>query len=112
MKARVLKIKAWDKEEQLMVRISAVDCKKGILHKRGYEIYLFTNTYDQNEVEIYDGDILLFSNSRYQVHWNEKLSRWEKKGLKNKGDSNVLTPELAKQTLRLCHFHESNKAQE
>lgn len=93
-----------------MVRISAVDCKKGILQKKGFEIYLFTNTYDQNDVEIYDGDILLFSNGKYQVCWNEKLSRWEKIGLKNKGDSNVLTPQLAKKTLRLCHYHEVNKS--
>jgi len=107
LKARVLKIKAWDKTENLMVRISAVDCKRGVLNKKGYDIFLFTDTFDQNNTEIYDGDILLYSNNKYQVHWNDKLSRWEKRGLNNNADLNVLTPEFARKTLRLCHYHES-----
>ena len=109
MKAKVLKIKAWDRTEKLMVRLSALDCKKGVLTKEGFDIFLFTGTQDQNKSEIYDGDILLYTNKRYVVSWNARKGQWQKQSVTNKLDTSRLTPEIAQKTLRLCHSYESQE---
>ena len=105
-KNTAIKVRAWSTQDKLMVRISALDCKKGNLYKPGYELFLFTGALDKNDAEIYDGDILLYNDQQFITSWEKETSCWIYKHLKN-NNKQTLTPAIAKQTLRLCHYYES-----
>lgn len=109
MSGVTLKIKAWNKELNLMTRIDKIDCKRGKLYKKGHILFLFTGTHDKNDIEIYDGDILLYHKNKYAVSWDDNQGHWVRTLVSGADKIAIwLSQEDAKKSLRLCHSLESS----
>ena len=107
---RQIKIKGWDTENSLLVRLNAIDCRKGLLFKENYVLLQFTGLSDKSENEIYEGDILLISTKKYLVFWDETRNGWafaENGHLKNKKP--LLKKDVVNAT-RLCSYLESQQS--
>ena len=104
-----LKIKAWNEELNLMTRIDKINCKRGLLYKNGHILFLFTGTLDQNDSEIYDGDILLYHKKKYSVSWSLESGQWVRQSITDKEEPPIwLSVDDARQSYRLCHYLESS----
>ncbi len=107
IKPRSIKVKAWNIEDKLMKRIGQVDCFKSELFKKGHILLQYTGMEDQNSVEIYDGDILLYLHDKYIVSWDDTNHQWIWTNQTIKKDEKFTLAE-AKLSLRLCHSFESD----
>ncbi|CAN5352029.1 hypothetical protein BH09BAC3_BH09BAC3_08940 [soil metagenome] len=98
-KPRKIKFKAWDTEHKLLMRLNSIDCNKGELHKKDNILLQFTGILDKNGDEIYEMDILLVSDEKYIVFWNEEFGGWYFHPIKNPADVKIfLGPAAAKMT--------------
>jgi len=104
---RSIKIKAWNIEDKLIKRVRQVDCLKSELYKTGHILLQYTGMEDQNSVEIYDGDLLLYQHRKHVVSWDQKDHSWIWTDQTN-NEANKFTLMEAEQSLRLCHSFESD----
>ena len=107
IKPRSIKIKAWNIEDKLIKRVGQVDCLKSELYKEGHILLQYTGMEDQNMVEIYDGDILLYQHRKHIVSWDEDDHNWIWTDQTNQTETRFTRTE-AKRALRLCHSFESS----
>jgi hypothetical protein len=107
IKPRKIKIKAWNIEDKLIKRIGKVDCRKSELYKDGHILLQYTGMDDQNKVEIYDGDVLLYHHQKYITSWDEKNHQWIWINQSN-DEVEKFTIQVATQSLILCHSFESD----
>ena len=76
LEPRNIKLKAWNRESRLMIRLSSVDVVKGVLQRQNHVFLLFTGCHDQLGEEIYEKDILLKERSRYCAWWDPAVNGW------------------------------------
>ena len=107
IKPRSIKIKAWNIEDKLIKRVGQVNCVKSELYKEGHILLQYTDMEDQNKVEIYDGDVLLYQHRKHIVSWDEVKHRWIWTDQTSQISSDLFVAQ-AKQSLRLCHSFESS----
>ena len=111
IKPRRIKIKAWNIEDRLIKRVRNVDCVKSELFKEGHILLQYTGMEDQNDVEIYDGDVLLYQHRKYITSWDEESHQWIWTDQTNQMVTKFILEE-ARQSLRLCHSLESSEFSE
>jgi hypothetical protein len=104
---RKLKFKAWNKDTRLMMRLNAIDCTKGELHKRDHILLQFTGFFDRDGEEIYDMDVLLMNHLRYVIHWNSEKNTWYIHSLSD-GSERLLEKDTVRKGNRLCSYFETN----
>jgi hypothetical protein len=105
--ARKLKFKAWNKDSRLMMRLNAIDCTKGELHKKDHVLLQFTGFFDRDGEEIYDMDVLLLNNSRYVIRWDVEKNVWCIRSLGD-GSERLLEKETTRKGNRLCSYFEAS----
>ena len=79
------KFKAWDIKNQMLIRPGQVQLNKGELVIPDCVMLQFTGFTDMMDQEIYEEDILLIGETKYQVYWDEIEITWKyKKGSNTK----------------------------
>lgn len=106
---RKLMFKAWNKEAKLLMRLSNIDCKRGELVKKDHIILQFTGLHDCNDEEIYEMDVLLITNQKFIVIWDETANGWKLMKLKDKSGAQPFVKEIASKGQRLWSYFESEE---
>ena len=100
-KPRKIKFKAWDTDSRLLMRLDTIECNKGELMKKGHVLLQFTGIVDKNGDEIYEMDVLLISDQKYVVFWDEQKNGWYYYPLKSPKERQHFLPNQAEKMVRL-----------
>jgi hypothetical protein len=73
---RKIKFKAWNLEDQLLVKLNSIECVRGELLKKNHILLQFTGLHDRDGEEIYDRDVLLIDYDKYLVFWDDDKKGW------------------------------------
>ena len=106
MHIRSFKFKAWDQENQLMVRLNQIDCKKGLLVKPDHILLQFTGFLDQAETELYENDVVLKGQYRYMICWNPGYGHWYWQNLSEASEKIPTKDFDTHEVVRLCNYYE------
>ncbi|QOI97555.1 MAG: hypothetical protein HRU69_08660 [Flammeovirgaceae bacterium] len=104
---RVFKFKAWNREDRLLVKLSTIDFKKGVLYKKDHVLLQFTGMLDKHDEEIYEMDILMKQDKKYLVRWHEQQNGWYILHLPAQASLEPLRNEEARTMKRLWSYFES-----
>ena len=97
------KFKAWDKENNLLIRPGQITLIKGVLSIPNCVMLQFTGFSDIMEQEIYEEDILLIGEVKYRAYWDESEMTW----MYTKGNSKKrLSQKFTATTLRGYNAYE------
>ncbi|MBX2964068.1 MAG: hypothetical protein KF687_16260 [Cyclobacteriaceae bacterium] len=105
---RTFKFKAWNKQTGLLMKLSRIDCVQGELFQRGHILLQFTGMYDQQEVEIYEMDVLVKHDQKYLVRWHDEYNGWYLFNYKTDNTNHPLHQTQASELKRLCSYFESD----
>ncbi len=105
-KPRKIKFKAWDTDSRLLMRLNSIECNKGELIKKDHILLQFTGIVDKNGDEIYEMDVLLISDEKYVVYWNEENNGWFFYPLKSPDDRQLFLAPHAGKMVRLGSYFE------
>ncbi len=109
-KPRKIKFKAWDTDSRLLMRLNSIDCNKGELIKKNHILLQFTGITDKNGDEIYEMDVLLISDQKFVVYWNEEKNGWFYYGLKSPDNHQAFLASQAEKMMRLGSLFELDQA--
>jgi hypothetical protein len=104
-KHRKIKFKAWNLEDQLLVRLNSIDCNRGELVKKNHILLQFTGFNDQNGEEIYDRDVLLIDYEKFLVFWDDDKKGWFYNSIDKPKGTLIFHSTIALTMRRFCsHF--------
>jgi hypothetical protein len=106
---RKLVFKAWNKETKLMMRLNAIDCRRGEIFKKDHILLQFTGLYDQQQEEIYEMDVMLIGAEKYVVLWDVQRNGWAFIIISNGNARKPFIEEIAAKAKRLWNSFESDK---
>ena len=101
---RPLKIKAWNMQTKLMMRLDSVDCVKGELRKRDHVLLQFTGFCDAEGAELYDNDVFLIGSQKHLICWVD--NGWYYKSMEAEEGVFPLSSAIAGSGKRLCNCYE------
>lgn len=107
---RKFKFKAFNMETKMLMKLSSIDCMKGELYKKEHILLQFTGLTDKIDQEIYEMDILLMSDQKFLVRWNDETNGWYVVNYPAQNSFQPLVKEMALDMKRLCSFFESKEA--
>jgi hypothetical protein len=102
---RKIMFKAWNIETGLMMRLHEIPCIKGELVMKNHILLQSTDITDKHNELLYEMDVVLMASERYVILW--KSPSWCFHRVGDEGQQALLTPEVAKNMIRLCSFFES-----
>ncbi len=108
-KPRKIKFKAWNEEEQLLVRLNSIDCNRGELVKKNHILLQFTGFHDREGEEIYDRDVLLIDYVKFLVFWDDDKKGWFYCSIDKPNGSLSFHAPIAEKMRRFCSHFELNK---
>jgi len=107
---RKFKFKAWNKDARLLLKLGTIECVQGELYKKNHILLQYTGLKDKHDEEIYEMDILLKSDQRFLVRWNDHQNGWCIQALAGQDPAIALHKEMAMELKRLCNYFESEQA--
>ena len=107
MLIRPFKFKAWDQENNLMVRLNQIECKKGLLIKQNHILLQFTGFLDQAETELYENDIVLKGQHKYMICWDPKEGSWYWQSMANNKEKISTKSFNLNEVVKLCNYYEA-----
>lgn len=89
-----------------MVRLNQIECKRGLLERKGHILLQFTGFLDQAETELYENDVVLKGMHKYMICWSAELGCWYWQNMSDQSQRLQINEFDLEDAVRLCNYYE------